>query len=230
MPSPSDSSLTPDPTNVVRQVLLDGLYDGRWRVGERLPAERHLCAEFGVGRSALRRVLRGFIEQGLIVQCAGSGTYIADDLAARLPPRPSSAASVSPAELMDARLLIEPLLVDLVVSHATAADFQAMAECCRQGEQAASLEEFEYWDGALHERIAEATRNAFFVNVVHLMRLARERGEWGMLKRRSVTPERRKHYEQEHKQLVAALKNRDAVKAREILEQHLHRVRTNLLG
>lgn len=226
----SDSPLAADPADVLRQVLLDGLQNGRWTAGERLPPERRLCAEFGVGRSALRRVLRGFKEQGLIEQSVGSGTYVATDLKTRLPPRRSSTSAVSPAELMDARVLIEPLLVDLVVNQATASDFQAMEACCRRGESAKTLEEFEYWDGALHECIAKATRNAFFVSVFQLMTLVRERGEWGLLKQRSITPERRKRYEREHRKLVAALKNRDAAMARDMLEQHLRNVRFNLLG
>lgn len=219
-----------DPAQALRQTLLHGLQSGRWSPGERLPTERELCERYGVGRSALRRVLREFKASGFIEQTVGSGTYVAERVQERLPARASAASAISPAELMEARLLFEPLLVDLVVSKATAADFEALEECCRQGEAAPTLAEFEHWDGALHQRLAEATHNAFFVSVFQLATEARERGEWGLLKQKSVTPERRARYEQEHRALVQALKQRDADTARQRLAEHLANVRLNLLG
>jgi DNA-binding FadR family transcriptional regulator len=222
--------LPSDLTHVPRQVLLDGLRSGRWMAGDRLPAERQLCEQFGIGRTTLRRILREFRESGLIEQVVGSGTYVAGDLAKKLPPATSTATAISPAELMEARLLLEPLLIDLVVGRATAVDFEGLEECCRNAEAAGTLEEFEHWDGMLHERIAHASHNGFFVAVFQQVSEVRRNGEWGMLKKKSVNPERRAQYQREHRALVAALKNRDANKARQLLMQHLQVVRANLLG
>ncbi|RZJ19737.1 MAG: FadR family transcriptional regulator [Haliea sp.] len=222
--------LPSDPTHIPRQALLDGLRTGRWIAGDRLPAERQLCEQFGIGRTALRRVLREFRDSGLIEQVVGSGTYVAADLDQKLPPPVQAATAVSPAELMEARLMLEPLLIDLVVGRATAADFDGLEECCRNAEAAGTLEEFEHWDGMLHERIAQATHNGFFITVFKQVSEVRRHGEWGMLKKKSVNPERRAQYQQEHRALVAALKNRDADTARQLLMQHLQVVQANLLG
>jgi hypothetical protein len=51
-----------------------------------------------------------------------------------------------------------------------------------------------------------------------------------VLKRRSATPERRLEYQQEHRALVHALKQRDAERARALCMAHLLHVRTNMLG
>ncbi|MDO9405246.1 MAG: FadR/GntR family transcriptional regulator [Polaromonas sp.] len=222
--------LPSDPTHIPRQALLDGLRSGRWIAGDRLPAERQLCEQFGIGRTALRRVLRELRESGLIEQVVGSGTYVAADLDQKLPVPTPSATAVSPAELMEARLLLEPLMVDLVVGRATAADFDGLEECCRNAEAAGTLEEFEHWDGMLHERIAQATHNGFFITVFRQVSEVRRHGEWGMLKKKSVTPERRAQYQQEHRALVAALRNRDADQARRLMLLHLQVVQANLLG
>jgi DNA-binding FadR family transcriptional regulator len=230
MPTGFDPLVAPDPANALRQMLLDGLRNGRWAPGERLPPERQLSGLLSIGRSALRRILGEFKKAGLIVQSVGSGTYVAADVHDKLRQRPSPASLVSPAELMDARILMEPMLIDLVVRQATVADFQAMEECCVRAEAAQSLEQFEHWDSALHDCIARATHNAFFVSVFDLMTAARQHGEWGMLKKKSVTPERRKRYEREHRKLVSALRHRDAETARALLEQHLQNVRFNLLA
>lgn len=137
---------------------------------------------------------------------------------------------ISPAVLMEARLALEPAIIDMVIVNATAADFEQMESCCAKAEAAGSVEEFELWDGMLHELIAQAAHNSFITNVFKLMNQARAQGEWGMLKKRSLTPERRAAYQVEHRELVAALKGRDPVQARALASGHLMHVRRNLLG
>jgi len=220
----------PDPAYRLRSALLGGIRDGRWRPGERMPTERALCETHAVGRSVVRRVLGQMKEDGLIRQTVGSGTYIDEQALARLPELPADDPSFSPAQLMDARLLLEPALVDAIVRNATSADFREMEECCEKGEAAATLEQFEHWDAALHQKLAEATHNAVCVGVFQLLRDARQRGEWGVMKKKSVTPERRAAYEREHRALVEALKSRDRDAAREALLVHLRGIRLNMLG
>ena len=221
-----------DPAAKLRETLLAKLRSRTWRAGHRLPTERALGEQFGLGRSTVRRVLLDFKRAQLITQTVGSGTYVADEVQqalAQLSPA-HSAQAVSPADLMAARLVLEPALIDMVIGNATAADFARMDECNHRAEAAVTLEEFERWDAALHEALAAAAHNSFMAGVFRLMSEVRSNGEWGMLKRRSATPERRQAYEQEHRDLVAALKDRDAERARKLCLQHLLHVRTNMLG
>jgi len=222
------TDLSMDPAASLRAALLHGLSSGAWAAGQRLPTERALAARYGLGRSAVRRVLGELREQGLIRQAVGSGTYATAEAAALA--HATAPAGVSPAELMEARLALEPAIVELVVRNATAADFARMAQCCERAEQARTLADFEHWDGQLHEAIASATHNDFIRQVFSLMNQARAQGEWGELKRRSVTPERRAAYQREHRALVAALRARDLPAAQARTREHLLHVRRNLLG
>lgn len=224
-----------DAAAVLRDVIVENLQSRRWRAGHRIPTERELGAQFGLGRSTVRRVLREFKDRGLIKQTVGSGTYVGDQAAAtlsRLVSRSTgdAALGVSPAELMSARLVLEPALIDMVIGNATAADLLRMDECNTNAEAAMTLEAFEHWDGQLHESIADAAHNGFMSSVFRLMNEVRAQGEWGALKRRSATPERRLDYQREHRALVAALKDRDAERARALCHAHLVHVRTNMLG
>lgn len=216
----------------LREDLLDNLRTRAWAAGERLPTERALSEKYGLSRSTVRRVMHEFKQRRLITQTVGSGTYVARDVQQGLDAMVPAAAAqaVSPADLMAARLVLEPALVEMVIGNATAADFARMDECNRQAEAASTLEVFEHWDAALHEAIAEAAHNGFITGVFRLMNTARAQGEWGALKRRSVTSERRSAYQREHRALVAALKQRDADKARDLCLAHLLHVRRNLLG
>ncbi len=220
-----------DASAQLRDTLLDRLKSGTWRAGHRIPTERALCEQFGLGRSAVRRVLAQLKEAGLITQTVGSGTYVTEQAAGLLPALGATPlATTSPAELMEARMALEPAIVELVVRNATPADFARMTQCCEQAEQATTLDEFEHWDGLLHEVIAEAAHNSFISTVFRLMNQARAQGEWGMLKRKSVTPERRAAYQREHRALVAALRERDLATALAHTRDHLLHVRRNLLG
>jgi DNA-binding FadR family transcriptional regulator len=180
-------------------------------------------------------VLQDFKRRGLITQTVGSGTFVSAQVQSALAGLDASvpgasARAISPAELMGARLVLEPALIELVIGSATAADFERMDLCNAQAEAATTLEAFEHWDGQLHGAIADAAHNGFMSSVFRLVNEARAQGEWGALKRRSATPERRLEYQQEHRALVAALKDRDAQRARALCLAHLLHVRTNMLG
>ena len=216
----------------LRDTILDNLRSRTWRAGQQLPTERALGEQFGLSRSTVRRVLQDFKRKHLITQTVGSGTYVSDRvheaLSDLVPGGP--ARSVSPAELMSARLALEPALVEMVIGNATAADFACMDACNQRAEAATTPEDFEHWDAQLHEAIAEAAHNGFIAGVFRLMSQARAQGEWGVMKRRSATPQRRLEYQHEHRALVAALKDRDVERARALWLAHLLHVRTNLLG
>lgn len=220
-----------DSSAQLRDTLLEHLKSGTWRAGHRIPTERALGEQFGLGRSAVRRVLAQLKDAGLITQTVGSGTYVTEQASGLLPALGGTPlATTSPAELMETRMALEPAIVELVVRNATPADFARMTQCCEQAEQATTLDEFEHWDGLLHEVIAEAAHNSFISTVFRLMNQARAQGEWGMLKRKSVTPERRAAYQREHRALVAALRERDLATALAHTREHLLHVRRNLLG
>lgn len=216
----------------LRDTILQNIRSQAWRAGQRIPTERALSEEFGLSRSTVRRVLLDFKRQRLITQTVGSGTYVAEQaqeaLSALAPA--AGARSVSPAELMNARLVLEPALIDTVIGNATSDDFARMDECNRHAQAATTLEEFERWDAALHEAIAQATHNGFLIGVFRLMNEVRAQGEWGVLKRRSASAERRQAYQQEHRALVEALRQRDAESARAACIAHLQHVRANMLG
>lgn len=219
-----------DSGHQLRQELLDKLASGVWGAGYRLPTERELSERYQLSRTTVRRVLSQLKERGLITQTVGSGTYVSDQAQVRVPEDIAAARLTSPAELMEARLMLEPAMMDMVVRNATTADFERMEDCCAKAEAAGSLPEFEHWDGQLHEAIADAAHNNFVNSISRLMSEARSLDTWGRLKRRSLTQERRLAYQEEHRRLVEALKDRDAPLARERALTHLRHVRDNLLG
>lgn len=212
-----------DQNVALKELLLADIQGARWRPGERLPTERQLCADHKVGRAAVRRALAEIKEMGLITQKVGSGTYVS-----RAAMAPNDTSVFSPATLMEARLVLEPALVPLIVRHATSADFAALEACCDAGDHASTLEEFEQADGKFHLHLARATRNEFVISIVQQLARARNTAEWGSLKRRSATADRRVLYGQQHRALLGYLRDRDTALAREMLTSHLMGVARNM--
>jgi DNA-binding FadR family transcriptional regulator len=210
----------------IREHILTGATDGALGPGARLPTERELARRFSLPRNAVRRALAQLEAEGAITRHVGRGTFLAGPAGDAT----SSIAHTSPAELMEARLRIEPALVELIVTHATPVDFARMENCIERAEKAATLDEFEMWDAALHESLAQATHNHFVIRVLDMVTAVRQQAEWGKLKDRIVTPERRLRYQEEHREIVAALKARDADRARAGIASHLRHARGNLFG
>jgi len=228
-----ERSKSRDGANRLRAFVLDGIAAGRLKPGERLPTERELIARFGTARSRARRVLAQLEAEGQISRTVGRGTFVAGAGAVAAPDRVRAlldGVQVSPAELMEARLRFEPALAEMVVTHGAAEDFERMAHCLERAERGATLDDFEIWDAALHQAIAQATHNRLVVAVFDLISAGRQQAEWGKLKDRIVTPERRLTYQAQHRAIVEALSRRDAQSARQAIAAHLAYARGNLFG
>jgi DNA-binding FadR family transcriptional regulator len=229
MPDPYSHGKSREAAERVREFIVNAAGDGTFAPGSRLPTERELAERFAVPRNAVRKTLAQLEAEGCITRHVGRGTFLASP-AASPAGEFASIAHTSPAELMEARMRIEPALAELIVTHATPGDFERMEVCLDRAERAATLDEFELWDAALHEAMAAATHNTFVARVLTMVTTARQQAEWGKLKDRIVTPERRIRYQEEHRAIVRALKGRDAEQARQAILTHLEHARRNLFG
>lgn len=208
-----------------------------WKPGDRLPTERELGERFRLARNTLRRGLIALESEGRITRHVGRGTFVARPEVAAGAAGPATEAGLmsrilraSPAEVMDIRLMIEPQAIERATTRASSDDLDVMRDCLRRSEAATSVREFEHWDGALHERIVAAARNGLLTTFYDAVNLVRRQAEWGRLKERSLTPERRRAYEAQHRRIVQALRDRDPDQAVSALREHLMAVRQNLLG
>jgi GntR family transcriptional regulator, uxu operon transcriptional repressor len=218
--------------------------------GGRLPTERQLSIDLGVTRSAVRHALGILEAQGHISREVGRGTFLRD---ASRPPLPAAAdgahpaawslagparigagagefaaADFAPADVMTIRRLLEPPAMSLVVAWATAADLEEMQRCLAGGDRAATFEEFETWDLALHRCIMAASHSPLLVVLYAAIEEARHGQVWGDLKRRSASQERRIEYQADHRAIVDALRARDSSHAVEAMRLHLARVQEHL--
>ncbi len=206
------------------------LEEGVWRPGERLPPERDLSEQFGLARNTVRRALKGLEKAGKLERHVGRGTFVHAAPAARAARPDGRLDLASPAEVMEVRQIFEPQAANLVAGRASAEELHAIEEAYRRSIAAKGLAEFEHWDGELHLAIIRATRNSLLIEYCTAIGEVRQTPQWYRLKQRSLTPQTRSLYDQQHGDIVAALRERDAVAARAAMIRHLTSVRDNLLG
>jgi DNA-binding FadR family transcriptional regulator len=211
----------------LRALVDDGVAEGSLVPGAKLPTERDLVERLSAPRSAVRRALDALEAEGLVLRHVGRGTFLSEEAVRRNGGAP---ADCSPAEIMQARLVIEPAVAALAARVANQADLDRIADCLDAGGAAAEFEAFESWDAKLHRAIAESAHNGLLMNMFDVMNTARSLPVWGSLKRRTSTPERRRCYHTEHTAIVEALCDRDPDGAETAMRDHLRHVADNLLG
>ena len=213
-------------------LLIGGMSNGLFQQGEKLPTERELASKFGVSRSAVRKVLARLEAKGLIVRQIGRGTFVTMPEGCENTLSGFSEPDSSPAQLVEARLVLEPALLMVAVRNATRNDLRRVAKyheaCCA----ASSMTDFHRYDRALHLSISEATHNELLIATMTQLDRARDGLEWHKLKgvRHEQNPGRRKAVLKEHEGIVAALLARDEEGARKAMLNHLLKVRLSLLG
>ena len=210
----------------VARGLLEAIASGRYAVGDRLPAERELAVDFNVSRPTVREAIIALEVQGLVEVRLGSGAYV----------RATSGSGkvdfgISAFELTEARLLFEGEAAALAASQITDEEIAKLEQLLKdmdhenrgQGIREVSDREF-------HLTIARATRNAAVVRTIEEL--------WDM---RSKSPEAALVYSraraadvkpvvQEHVAILAALRSRDARRARAAMRGHLSAVLDHLLA
>lgn len=216
----------------IQEYIEKQIASGDLSCGGKLPTERALAEQFALSRSTVRSALKELERNGKIVRLVGRGTFV--NQVAALPERHGGhnhdVLDASPAEVMDVRLILEPSVAELFVTRASGTDLQYLETCISRSEATSDLQEFEKWDTALHSAIVSAVKNEFLKKLFGYIDSARRQAEWGKLKRASLTEQRREMYQNEHRRIVDALKERDGPLARKLVEEHLRHVRRNLLG
>ena len=117
------------------------LIAGRLKVGSRLPSERALSEQFGVSRNTLREALRSLEHAGLIrlQKGASGGAFISERSGEAIVTGLLDLyhlGAIQPAELTQARIWLETIIVREACARATPADIVALHQNIDEAAQA----------------------------------------------------------------------------------------------
>lgn len=199
--------------------LRDLIRQGELRHGSRLPPERALAEQFGVGRSSVREAIRSLELQGLVVTRHGSGSFIntqsLDAVATLMAPDNGSGGL---EDIFEMRHLLEPQIAALAALRATAGDIERLTAILE--EQQRQILEGETGvdaDTEFHFTLATATHNPALVKVVNAVEdvLRRSRDRYLQQPGR---PERSLH---SHHEILEMVRAGDDAGARRAMDHHL---------
>jgi GntR family transcriptional regulator, transcriptional repressor for pyruvate dehydrogenase complex len=194
--------------------------------GSRLPSERDLCTQFGVSRVTVREALRVLESSGLIEIRVGArgGAFVTSPTSERVGVGITDLLAMSaltPAEVTEARQLFELGIVPIVCKRATAEDIEDLLAMCAVAD--AALKRGEYTmelSTDFHVRLAEATHNAAIRMLVQSLR---EPMLMSLQRAHDAAPVMGRKGAREHRAFVQAVRDRDPVRAQEIMTDHLGR-------
>jgi DNA-binding FadR family transcriptional regulator len=195
----------------------------------RLPPERDLACELGVTRAELRKALATLAAEGQLWRHVGRGTFVGNRPVNAPADVATMARRTNPAEVMKARLAIEPEIARLAALNATPAHIGQMRSCLKRSRQAETWRLYEGWDNHLHRLIGEATQNSLLLGLLDTMSAVRRAVTWGRLRADPVRPASNHHSFQEHEEIVSAIEDRDLSGAAAAMRIHLLSVERHLL-
>ncbi|MCL4182815.1 MAG: GntR family transcriptional regulator [Burkholderiaceae bacterium] len=208
------------------------LSEGRLRVGSRLPSERALSEQFGVSRNTLREALRSLENAGLIrlQKGASGGAFISERSGEAIATGLLDLyhiGAIQPAQLTEARIWLETIIVREACARATPQDIEELNENIRLADEAGKQGRFDLRARRnldFHRILARMTGNPIMVVVMNgvLDVLAAFIEKIGDSENPFVSPSRRRFM----KHLVA----RDTDAAVAEMEANLKRLQRNYLS
>jgi GntR family hexuronate regulon transcriptional repressor len=207
--------------------LLGELASGKYKVGERLPAERELAATYQVSRPAVREAMIALEVQGLVEVRIGSGAYVK-----RLPGSTDSAPGfhATAFEVTEARLLFEGEAAALAATQINHDELTELDRLIAQmGRPGLSVDESEAADRGFHLLIAQATRNSVILDTVERLWELRTTSPDCILLHEKSRDAGNRPVPDEHQAVATALRNRDPDAARAAMRAHLDHVIEYLL-
>lgn len=193
--------------------------DGSLKAGDKLPNEALLSEQFGVSRGILREALTQLQSQGYIRRKPKDGTYIQDNVQSMLLNESVNELmkKATYIDLLDFRETIELKMAERVIERATDEEIEELFD----GLGIAGDEERQHnMDHYFHYKLAQASRNIFFMNFIDtyydLISEIANKSHQDQVRRNQIA--------EEHLAIAKAISNRDKQAAREAVLHHMRMV------
>lgn len=195
---------------------------------QKLPPERQFCQQLGVSRVDLRKALSEMEADGLIWRHVGRGTFLGSRPVHNLDDVAFLRQLANPAQMMEARLAIEPELARLAALKGSKSDVDAIHACNQRCRTAEEWRSYEAWDNNFHQAVAKATRNKVLLYLFDSFNVVRRSIVWGQFRATERPPSDHFSFDQ-HDAILAAIAAHDAAKAAACMQEHLRSVAKQVL-
>lgn len=200
---------------------------GDYQIGDRLPTESELAADYRVSRTVIREALKTLRQKGIIESHPGRGTFLVGDVAKSISSSIDYMMRIEPEvgtfQLLELRMILEPEIARLAAMRASSEQVQRLEELVQCMDQAGSDPyKFSVADAEFHSVLASAAGNpviqTIFSSVVDILR----KQQFFRLALDSTGAQRS---QADHIQILQAVRKGEPDRAKECMRLHLEQVR-----
>jgi GntR family transcriptional repressor for pyruvate dehydrogenase complex len=215
-------------SNKVFEQLRDEIISGEWKPGTRIPSENELAQQLDVSRMTVRQAVQKLTTLGLLETRPGEGSYVKE-------PSPgvymnsiiplvflSDAATL---EVLEFRQVIEVETAGLAAKKATEEDIEVLKGILEKMHKCKNdPEKFAIEDLNFHLALAESTKNSLLIQLTHIIK------DILSVSMKDIVNTLGSHIGlYYHEKILEALIEKDRVKAKEIMEEHVQTTWANML-
>ena len=196
------------------------IIEGDMKPGHRLPSESELMQMFGVSRSTIREAVKSLKAENILEVRRGSGTYVSESTGLASDPLGLDFVNQDQlvADLLEARLIIEPQIASIAVERATEANIAELTAIVERMKGVmvndASAADM---DVKFHTSIAKCTQNDVLIRIVPIINESIRLG-YGKTVHVEGSFERAKAC---HRSIYEAIVHRNKLEAKIFTERHI---------
>jgi len=212
---------------VIVQQIKDQIKKGILKPGEKLPSERKLADQLGVSRASVREAIQALAFSGYLEVIQGKGTYILeistkyDEIINFF----SEFSNYSLDYLMEARIMLEGEFARLAALNANQEEIDEIERVFNEIVNSKDINSFVVKDLEFHLTIAKATHNPI---MNRLMKIIGEMLYKETRKIIEISRDTRENTIETTRDLVQAIKKRNAERAGELMSEHIRNIRVSL--
>lgn len=212
---------------VIVQQIKNQIKKGILKPGEKLPSERELASLLGVSRTSVREAIKALSFSGYLEVIQGKGTYVLeiatqyDEIVNFF----SEFSNYSLDYLMEARIMLEGEFARLAAVNASQDEIDVIERVFNEICNSKDTNTFFVKDLQFHLTIAKATHNPIMNG---LMKIIVEMLYKETQKIIEISEDTRENTIETTRDLVQAIKQRDAEKAKELMSEHIRNIRVSL--
>lgn len=203
---------------------------GRLKRGQKLPPERELAEQLGIGRNSVREALRTLAHMGFLSCSQGAGNFLSCDFQTSLRESINLLFLLGEADyrqVSELRQGIETRAALLAADRMRPEQLERLEQIVRQMRRG-DEEKNVLLDKELHDLIAQAAQNELILQILSALSDSIDRFISDLRRRITVTPESRERLQLAHEAIVQGLRLRDRKLLTRALEDHFRIVDENI--
>ncbi|TLN28578.1 FadR family transcriptional regulator [bacterium] len=209
------------------------IISGEYRLGDQLPTEFEMAAQYRVSRTVIREAMKTLKERGWVDTRVGKGTFLVDNVSRGVGASFDVIVRMNPdlgfEHLIEVRELIEPGIAALAAVRASDQQIQAMRAAVEKMEnaieQASAIDDFLTGDYTFHTLLAQSTGNPLVPSILEpVVTLMRDQQKYHLYRVKGGSVKSQNN----HRLIMEAIENRDPEAARQHMLDHIRQVRADV--